>query len=375
MKRRLFSLLVVLMMLPSMLSACSSGSDPAEISGQPESTAEITPKPTETVDPAAMVIFTDSAGRQVEVPKNITKIAVSGPLAQIVLFSISPDMLVGIATEWDATAAKYFDSKYYNMPVLGQLYGGKGEMNLEELLDADPDVVIDVGDSKDTIAEDMDALKEQTGLPFIHIAAGIETMGDAYRILGELLGLEIEAEALAEYCESTYDMALDIANEIGEDNKISLLYCLGDQGLNVIAKDSYHSEIIDLLSNNLAIFDDPSSKGTGNETDLEQLLLWDPDMIIFAPNSAYDAVGSDPTWNGLTAISSGNYYEVPFGPYNWLGFPPSVQRVLGILWLTDLLYPDLTAYDLYEEVAEYYSMFYHCNLTKAQFDDLMANSK
>ena len=103
-------------------------------------------------------IFTDSLGREVEVPANITKVAVSGPLAQIVLFAICPDELVGIANEWDSVAQGFFDEKYYDLPVLGQLYGGKGELNLETLLASGAEVVIDVGEPKGSAKEDLDAL-------------------------------------------------------------------------------------------------------------------------------------------------------------------------------------------------------------------------
>ena len=78
--------------------------------------------------------FTDSVGRTVAVPCTIDKVAVSGPLAQIVLFALCPDKLAGIANPWDRTAEQFFDKKYYDLPVLGQLYGGKGELNLETLL-------------------------------------------------------------------------------------------------------------------------------------------------------------------------------------------------------------------------------------------------
>ena len=94
-------------------------------------------------------------------------------------------------------------------------------------------------------------------------------------------------------------------------------------------------------------------------------MLWDPNVIIFAPDSVYSKVGEDELWNGLKAIKDGKYYEVPFGPYNWLGFPPSVQRYLGMLWLAKLLYP---------EAAEYFKLFYHCDLTEGQYNELVANS-
>jgi len=65
---------------------------------------------------------------------------------------------------------------------------------------------------------------------------------------------------------------------------------------------------------------------------------------------------------------------VPRYPYNWMGFPPSVNRYLGMLWLAQLLYPDVARYDLYYEAARYYALFYHCDLTVDQYRRLVANS-
>ena len=316
-------------------------------------------------------VFTDSCGRQVTVPANVEKIAISGPLAQIVVFALAPDKLVGIANAWDESASEFLDKKYYELPILGQLYGGKGEMNLETLLAAAPDVVIDVGEPKGSIVEDMDALQEQTGIPFVHIDAYLRSMDETYTMLGDLLVMPDEAKALANYCRSTYDRALTVADSV---EKVNLLYITGDEGLNVITQGSYHAEVIDLLSNNLAVVEEPSSKGTGNEVDMEQLLNWNPDAILFAPGSIYATVGSNENWQTITAIQRGAYYEVPMGPYNWMGFPPSVQRLLGMMWMTKVLYPEAADYDLYTEVSSYFRMFYHCDLTQAQYDALVANS-
>ena len=316
-------------------------------------------------------VFTDSVGREVTVPAQIDQVAVSGPMAQIVLFALCPDKLVGISNAWDESAAQYLDTEYYNLPLLGQLYGGKGELNLETLLESGAQVVIDVGEAKGSIVEDLDALQEQTNIPFVHIDAALASMDETYTLLGDLLGMPDEAKALADYCRSTYDRALTIADSV---EKANLLYITGDAGLNVIAQGAYHAEVIDLLSNNLAAVDDPSSKGTGNEVDMEQILNWNPDVILFAPDSIYDTVGDDATWQGVTAIQNGAYYEVPMGPYNWMGFPPSVQRLLGMLWMAKVLYPAAADFDLYTEAAQYFKLFYHCDLTQAQYDALVANS-
>ena len=313
--------------------------------------------------------FTDSVGRTVNIPARVDRIAVTGPMAQIVVFALCPDKLVGIADKWSSQAEEFIQTQYYDLPLLGQLYGGKGEINPETLLQSEAQVVIDVGEPKKTATEDLDGLQTQTGIPFVHISADTESMGAAYRKLGELLGCEKEAEILAVYCEEKLQMMKELAENV---EKANLVYCVGEKGLNVIAKGSYHGEIIDLMANNLAVVDAPSSKGTGNEVDMEQLMLWDPEVILFGPDSIYETVAEDPAWQSLQAIASGNYYQVPFGPYNWMGFPPSVQRYLGMLWMGKVLYPEEADYDLYGEVKEYFDLFYHCDLTEDQFRQLCA---
>ena len=315
--------------------------------------------------------FTDSLGREVTLPQEITKVAVSGPTAQIVVFALAPDKLVGLSSKWDPEAEQFLKTEYYQLPVLGQLYGGKGEMNLETLLEAAPQVVIDVGEPKGNAAEDLDALSEQTGIPFVHVTAHTDSMDAAYEKLGELLCMEEEAAVLAAYCINVYERTVALGSSV---DKVRLLYVTGLEGLSVIAKGSYHSEVIDMLSDNLAVVDSPSSRGTGNEVDMEQILEWNPDAVIFSEDGFYEVVGDDPLWQGVAAIQNNAYYEVPIGPYNWMGFPPSVQRLLGMMWMGKLLYPDAADYDLYAEVAQYFDLFYHCEITQEQFESLTARS-
>lgn len=316
-------------------------------------------------------MFTDSTGRTVELPAQIDRIAVSGSLAKMIVFAIAPDKMVGIPTPWDETELPFVPEQYRSMTAIGQLYGGKGEMNPEQLLVANPQVVIDVGESKGTISEGMDELTEQTGIPFVHIEASLSTLDQAYTMLGELLGMEDEAAVLSAYCKEIYDRTVAISGSV---DKVSLLYITGEEGLNVIARDSYHSEVIDMLADNQAVIESPSSKGTGNEVDLEQLYMWDPAVILFSDCGVADTAKDDPAWQVLTAIANDTYYKVPVGPHNWMGFPPSCQRLLGMMWMAKILYPEAADYDLYAETARFYDLFYHWELTQDEFNALTAGS-
>ncbi len=371
MKKNMIWLIAVLMLLSALAGCAPSATESIQPSNTSSETATLEPSDSAEEQQPSTVVFTDSAGREVEVPANITKVAISGPMAQIYVFALAPDKLAGIAEPWDATAEQFLDTDYYNLPLLGQLYGGKGEMNLETLLASGAEVVIDVGEPKKTIVEDLDALQQQTGVPFVHITATTSTMGETYRKLGELLNMPDEAEKLAVFCNNVYSRTQQIAEDV---TKTKLLYCLGDKGLSVLANSSYHAEVVDMLSNNVAVVEDPSSKGSGNEVDMEQILLWNPDVILFAPDSIYSTVAENEVWQKVNAISSGKYYEVPTAPYNWMGFPPAVQRCLGMMWMAKLLYPDEAQYDLYEEVTQCYKLIYHCDITREQYDALVANS-
>ena len=351
MKRKL---LCIALMLALLLCGCAGNSEDA-------------PQPTGA--------FVDSTGRAVPVPAKIERIAVTGPLSQIYILPLAGDMLVGVSNAYAEDASLYLPSYILEKTEIGQLYGGKGEMDLEALLAAAPDIVIDIGEAKATTADDLTALTDQTGIPFIHIDATVATAPEAYRTLGKLLCREAKAEELALWCENTYANISAMMEKVDADNaRKRLLYCLGDTGTYVIAEGSFHAETVNLMSSNAAIVEDVVSSGAGNEVDLEQILVWNPEVIIFAPDSCYEDIALSPQWQSVGAVAQGNFYKTPTGPYGWLSSPPAVQRYLGMLWLGQLLYPEYTEYDLQKEVTAYYKLFYGCELTDEMYQKLITNA-
>lgn len=354
MKRNLVSILLIIAVIAGMLGGCSA---PAETA--------IAPEKSTTRE------FTDDCGRTLIIPSEIHSIAVSGPLAQTYLYPLCPELFAGISTAFAKDVEKYISAEFLALPEIGQLYGGKGTMDLEALLSASPDIIIDVGDAKDGMADDLDKLTEQTGIPFIHINASVLTAPSAYRKLGELTGKTEQAEALAVWCENSSALVLDMMEKVDADNaRRNILYCLGEAGLNVMAEGSFHAETVNLMGNNLAKLSDVVAHGNGNEVDMEQIIEWAPEVILFEKEAAYSMVADDVVWQQLSAIENGEYYAVPYGPYGWLSSPPAVQRYLGMLWLGAILYPDYCSYDLKDKVYEYYDLFYHYNLSDADYTTL-----
>ncbi|GHT49031.1 ABC transporter substrate-binding protein [Spirochaetia bacterium] len=314
------------------------------------------------------VSFTDSGGRTVDIPSNITAVIPSGALTQMFIVAIAPDVLVTNSSAASKERDEFMPHSVLGLPFVGQVFGTR-DFNYEEAAKMGAQIVIDCGDPFPKIADDMEGITEKLGIPSIHITAKLSSTPQAFRTLGKVLKREEKAEALALFCEKTINHLNDVVEKTG-GKKVSALYCMGREGLNVLSAGTIHSEVLDAITDNKAVVDNPASRGSGNEANMEQINLWNPQVILFAQTSIYDDAANRAEWKELDAIKNKRYYKVPDLPYNWMGSPPSINRFLSMLWLCSILYPQYTDYDLYTEVKEYYKLFYAYELTKEKFDEI-----
>ena len=319
-------------------------------------------------------IITDSAGREVEIPSEITKIAPSGPLAQIVLYTVSPDKLAGLAADFSNEAKQYIDEKYWGLPKFGQFYGKNASLNMEALIAEAPDVIIDIGEAKKTVKEDMDALQEQLNIPVIFVEATLPTMADAYEMLGDITGEKEQAGKLADYCRAEIGKADQNAAAIADADRKSVYFGLGEDGLHTNAKGSIHADVIDRIGAVNAADVEAVSSGGGSEVSFEQVLLWNPDLIIVDSQKLYDTLTADPMWQELDAVKNGKIFKIPTAPYSFMSSPPSVNRMIGIEWLGSLVYPEIYTSDIREEVKNFYQLFYHIDVTDEKLEAILKNA-
>lgn len=319
--------------------------------------------------------FTDSAGRTVEVPAQIDRIAPAGHTATQILLTMAPEKMVAISQELTDDQAKYLDADYASLPVTGAAFGAKGDLNKEAVAASGAQILIDTGELKDGIAEDLDTMQEQLGIPVVVVETKMEDYGAAYEMLGELLGMEDRGKELSDYCAAAYDKTASVMKDVPDSERANVACLLGDKGTNTIAKDSYQGQVIDLVANNVADLGKVSGSGAGVEIGMEQLALWDPQVILFAEGSIYDTAGSDPAFADLGAVKDGSYYEVPGTPWNWLSSPPSVNQVLGMQWLPRLLYPDRFDDSVYDVAKSYFKTFYRYDLSESEFNEIAAHAQ
>lgn len=312
--------------------------------------------------------FIDDAGRTVRLPATITKVSPSGNPAQIILYTIAPEKLLNWAQKPGGAIAEYMDETYVNLPEFGAFYSKNSNLNLEELIKAAPDLIIDIGEKKSDVAEQMDNIQTQTGIPTIFIEAELESMPQAFRKLGELLDEPERAEAQAKYMEETIQLANDYRNKITQP--VRVYYGLGMDGMEANAKGSVHADILEFVGlENVAVIENTQGSAT-NVVSPEQILQWAPEALLFDSGSVYPNLSSDPFFSELVLPA----YESPSGPYNWIGRPPSVNRYLGIKWLGQVFYPEVYNLDLVKEAQEFYQLFYHYDLSEEKAIELLGDS-
>ena len=358
MKKNLFRILTLLLALALLLPLGSCGVPKVKVAGE-------------------TTTFTDDCGRTVTVPVEIHRVAPSGAVAQMILTAIAPDLLAGLAGTPGTSQLRYLPENYADLPTFGQFYGSKSTLNLETLLAAQVDIIIDLGDKKAGHAADMNGIQKQCGIPTIFLETTLDKFAGAYRRLGTLLGRPERGEELAAYIENTVETAKAIAATIPESERKTVMYGSGTSGLNCNAQGSVQADVIELVGAVNAIVvpqKELSNSGGGNTINMEQLYLFDPDVILLTEGGPYAHIAGDETWGKLRAVQNGDYYEIPCLPYNWLSSPPSVNRILGVWWLGNLLYPEYFDYDMAEKTVEFYALFYNTEISYAEAEAMLMNS-
>ena len=272
--KRLFSILLCIVMMLSLLSGCSSGG--GAVAGE------------ETV------AFTDSLGRTVQIPKELTRIAPSGSVATMILATIAPEYMVSVSATPSSAQYRYLPQNLLTLPTTGQMYGSKSTLNLETLLSCNAQLVIDLGDRKENMEQDLDALQKQIGIPVIFLEADVAHMEKMYRTLGSILsGKEARGNELADFAADTVDMAAENSAKITDEERVRVMYTSGVSGLDTNADGSTQAQVLSLVgAENAVVVPEVSNRGGGNTINLEQLYNFDPDVIVFAAGSIYVTAGA-----------------------------------------------------------------------------------
>jgi iron complex transport system substrate-binding protein len=312
--------------------------------------------------------LTDDAGRSINIPKGVERVFAAGPPASILLYTFAPDLLLGWTRRLKPAQCEFLGASACDKPEVGRLTGRGNTTNLEVLLKLKPDLIIDVGTINDTYVSLANRVQEQTGVPYALLDGRFAAVASAYRKLGELTSRQGEAENFAHYADTAIATIKRRIGNIPQEQRPRVYYARGPRGLETGLGGSINVETIEFLGARNVAGKRPGSMAT---VSIEQVLAWNPDVIITIEPDFAAAVRSDPVWTPIKAVQAGRVYLSPTLPFGWVDFPPSVNRLIGLWWLAKALYPDRFPEDLRPITRDFYRRFYHMTPTDAQIAHLL----
>ncbi|MEJ2603758.1 MAG: ABC transporter substrate-binding protein [Gammaproteobacteria bacterium] len=315
--------------------------------------------------------ITDSAGRTVEIPDRVDRVFAAGPPASVLVYILKPEALTGWPRALRDEERDYIARPYRDIPETGRLTGRGGDANLERVLEIRPDLIIDFGSVRDTYIDLANRVQEQTGIPYILIDGRFENTPQALRLVGEALGVPDRGERLARGVESTFARIDAILARTPMEERPRVYLARGPEGLETGMQGSINTEIIERAGGRNVADDGGATRGLVR-TSLEQVIVVDPEVIVTWDRHFFDAVFDNPLWQSIEAVRLRRVYLSPTAPFGWIDRPPSLNRMMGLIWMAGLLYPDEWQGDLREDTRAFYRLYYHVDLSDEELDRLLA---
>ena len=366
--RQLLALFICLVMSVSLLTGYSETKAATE---EPTQSAEqdATQKTAETRE------ITDMAGRKVTVPtaENIESVFFFVSVAAIFLYMVVPDKLLGWNYELNDVEKSIILDKYQDLPNFGM----GDAVNYEAVIAANPTIAINSGKINDAMVSDCDALSESLGIPVVAVDNELNNSAEAFRFMGELLGVEDHAEELAQYAEQVFT-DINVLSDIPEEKKVSVYFGNGEDSLETAPRGSQHAQILDAI-NAVNVADLELGDGSRVQISAEQLLAWDPDVIVVngepkadkSGSSAAEDILSNPDYASLKAVQDQKVYGTPNAPFSWVDRPAGPNRLIGMRWFSALIYPEYIKCDINEEIHKFFDLFYHVDLSDEQLENVL----
>ena len=270
---------------------------------------------------------TDSTGRAVRVPDQVLHVLPAGPPAAILLEAIAPDLMVG----WPgplSDEAKALLPDNANHPRIPRLTG-RDDVT-DKITALKPDLIIDYGEVTPRYFELAQAAQQKTGVPTLLFAGSLDNIPRVVRQVGAILHREARAEALATYAEAILALpVIPLPGSLGAHPKV--LYARGADGLTVTAPDTDVTEVFKRLGWQVIA---PDGQGTFRKSSIDAIAALDPDILIFSDPAMRATLAQTEGWKSVRAVREGHAVIAPALPFGWVEEPPSINRLLGLAWLS-----------------------------------------
>jgi len=323
--------------------------------------------PSEKKQQLATRVVTDMAGRKMVIPDTIRRLYVNRP-GSILLYAVAPDMLVSRSLWMTGGTKRYLKRSYLQLPYV--------DGSVEEIVRLRPDIIISSFNINPKTRDEADKLSKKTGIPVFMVEMDMNKYEQTFKVLGELLNRKVQTDKMIGFLHTYVDSIAIKAQQIPDKERVRVYYAEGGRGLNTDPSGSFHSQILDVVGAvNVADVGIVAGQGM-SAVSMEQLLLWNPDVVLVwtgmsSSMTTLHFIRSDKLWAGTGAVKNNKVYQIPYQPFGWFDRPPATNRIMGLIWAAQLLYPDRYHFNLKEITREYFDIFYHYTLTDDELSEVL----
>ncbi len=261
------------------------------------------------------ITIVDSAGRTVEVPQPLERIAVwNGAVAEVIRALGAADKIIAIN--------KYMPKDDYYWPGLKDKpqIGSPWSIDYEKIVELSPQVLITY--SKYPSGTELEEKLEPAGIKVVRLDCyGLEDEIRDIKILGVLLDREKEAEEFASFLQSKIDLVDERINEIEPEERERVYWEMGHKDYYTVAEGSAaHKRLC--RAGGINVF---AGMGVSySEIDPEEILMKEPDVVIKDPHGTKvggytatetsdmeakrDEMMNRAAWSELKAVKNGELY-------------------------------------------------------------------
>ena len=294
------------------------------------------------------VTLTDHAGREVTIEAQPERLVSGYYISSSALIALDlEDKLVGIEANAGKRAIYAFAApQLIDLPSVGTAK----EFDLEGCLALSPDLVILPLKLKNAAAT-----LEEMGVSVLLVNPEDQALlKDMINMIAAATGTQARADELLGFSSAQAEKLTALV----KDAKKPRVYLAGNSSmLSTAGSAMYQSAMISLAGGENVAAEITDSYWV--EISYEQLLAWNPEVIVLASDAAYTAedVMNDANLAACDAVKNGRVYKMPGKAEAWDSPVPS--GVLGSLWLAGALHPALLSEeDCAAVIDEYYETFY-----------------
>lgn len=279
----------------------------------------------------------------------VRRVFAAGPPAAALLCALAPERMMGWPYDLDAAALELLPAAAAQLPVLGRLAGRGSTVSMEALLDWQPDLILDAGTVNPNHVSAAERVWKRTRLPYVLVDGTLADHPAQLREVGRLLGVAARGEQLARQAQTLLDLGDAVRAEVPQEQRPRVYYGRGAQGMETGLQGSINMEVIAFAGGrNVA---DAAGRGGITRVSMEQILLWQPEVIVTQDAEFARQVYQDRRWRSIPAVRDGRVHVAPNRPFGWLDGPPGINRLIGVPWLVSKLYPERLAPDAVQTLA------------------------